>query len=380
MGYKQKLKIAQVVSLFNATPPVDYGGTELVVSNLTEELIARGHDVDLYASEDSKTKASLKSITSSLRNRFVKGMIDSDYLFKIELLNSVNAIKSNKKYDLIHLHSQFFPSISSLFLQNKILLTPHSYPDALTSRILRASGTNICSISKNYQKILPDLKYRGFVYNGIEISDCDVLKYRDEYIALGRLSKKKGLYEALSSCEKAGVRMSLSAPLPKKGDKDSWFIDKSYYDKYIHSYRRNKLLNIVDEISGNKKKSFYRSKAFLNPILWEEPFGLVMTEAMSYGTPVISFARGAAPEIIEDGKTGFLVNSSMKEKRGNWIIKKVGILGLVEAIKKVESMSNDAYLKMRKQSRQRVERKFTIDKMVDGYEEIYRRIIGSRKK
>ena len=126
--------------------------------------------------------------------------------------------------------------------------------------------------------------------------------------------------------------------------------------------------------------SYYQNaKLFLFPIEWEEPFGLVMIEAMAAGTPIVAFARGSVPEVIKDGETGFIVNSSDEDKRGDWIVKKVGIDGLCEAVERIYSMPKDHYRQMRKNCRGHVEKFFTIEKMIDNYEMVYKQITNSGK-
>jgi glycosyltransferase involved in cell wall biosynthesis len=118
------------------------------------------------------------------------------------------------------------------------------------------------------------------------------------------------------------------------------------------------------------------SRLTLFPIQWEEPFGLVMTESMATGTPVIAFARGSVPEVMKDGETGFIINPSDNDIRGNWLIKKTGVEGLIEAINKIYDMPANEYLKMRKNCRKHVEQKFSMEKMVDSYEDVYKKILG----
>jgi glycosyltransferase involved in cell wall biosynthesis len=151
---------------------------------------------------------------------------------------------------------------------------------------------------------------------------------------------------------------------------------QTFFDREIKPYLSNDI--IFEEHKGQERKLelYQNAKAFLFPIQWEEPFGLVLTEAMACGTPVIAFARGAIPEIVADGVTGFVVNPSEEDKRGDFIIKKTGIEGLVEAIQRLNSLPQEEYIKMRQASRKRVEDNFTIEKTVEGYENEYKKILG----
>ena len=144
-----------------------------------------------------------------------------------------------------------------------------------------------------------------------------------------------------------------------------------------------KILNFITKLSVKQKIniSYYQdTKILVNPIRGEESFGLVMAEAMSCGTPVVAFAKGSVPEIIKDGITGYIINYSPKDIRGNFIIKKTGEEGIVEAVKRIYQLSKDDYEKMRKNCRKHVEENFTIKKMVDNYEKVYKKVINDCKK
>jgi len=189
-----------------------------------------------------------------------------------------------------------------------------------------------------------------------------------------RLKKIKGVEEAINVALKTKRRLKLSGDI--RGSEKEYFYHtiKPLIDK------SQGLVKFLHFVNHSMIPYFFASgKLFIFPIQWEEPFGLVMIEAMATGTPVVAFARGSVPEVIKDGETGFIVNPSDDDIRGNFIIKKTGIEGLCEAVEKIYSMPEDQYRKMRKACREHVEKNFTVEKMVDAYEKVYEEIISQRK-
>jgi len=190
---------------------------------------------------------------------------------------------------------------------------------------------------------------------------------------LGEMVERKGVREAILAAKKNKLKLVIAGRIPLETNQ---LKDYSFFQKYVKPELNRGYIKYEGEVASEKASELYgNAKATLFPIRWEEPFGLVMTESMSCGTPIIAFARGSVPEIIKDGETGFIVNSSRKDTRGNWIIKKTGLAGMIEAINKIYDMSTDDYLEMRKNCRKHIEKNFTLEKMVDGYEKVYRKIL-----
>lgn len=227
--------------------------------------------------------------------------------------------------------------------------------------------TYLVNISNFSSTPFSNYENRETVYNGIDLNLFPFQTSSNSYFGwLGRIAPAKGLKEALLATKKANVEFIASGP------KDF----AEYYQKDIEPLLDDKR-KLIDPLGLKTKGKFLSdAKAVLLPIQWEEPFGLVAIEAMACGTPVLTFAKGALPEIIVDGVTGFIVNPSEEDKRGDFIIKKTGIEGLVEAIQKLNSLSQEEYIKMRQACRKRVEENFSVEKMTEGYEKVYRKILN----
>jgi glycosyltransferase involved in cell wall biosynthesis len=215
------------------------------------------------------------------------------------------------------------------------------------------------------------------VHNGISTKIFRFNKKGSEIMLFsGRLKKIKGLMDAIDVSLKAGKKMK--------------FVGSVSMDESDRNYLNN---NVMPKINRNKRLIKYRgfiprdkignfygcSKLTLFPIKWEEPFGLVMIESMATGTPVVGFARGSVKEVIKDGETGFIINPSDDDIRGNWIIKKTGIEGMVEAVKRIYSMPEEEYSDMRRNCRKHVEENFSIEHMVDEYEKAYKKILSKKR-
>lgn len=212
------------------------------------------------------------------------------------------------------------------------------------------------------------------IYNGIDATRNTPLfttSNTEGGLWLGRISEKhnKGIKEAIQSTNMSHKKLSCFVTID----------DTGYYQKEVVPQCNDNITISDAVISFEEKIAQYQKAAyFLYPIMWEEPFGLVLTEAMACGTPVIAYAKGAVPEIVKDGETGYIVNSSPSDIRGDYIIKKTGIEGLSEAIERISSLSPQEYMTMRKNSRSLVEEKFTIEKMVDQYEALYQDILQKK--
>lgn len=358
---KRKLKIAQVAPPWVSIPPKKYGGTETVISNLTEELVRRGHEVTLFASGDSTTKARLVSA-------FPKALYDSGVPWTngfYPLYHAVTAFERADEFDIIHDHFQFFGLCFSAFTKTPVVSTHHgdfetAEKDTAKYQILKKFRDNFfVSISDSQRKYSSiGLNFIATVYNGIDLKEFKFSDKSDNYLVwLGRITEKKGILIAIEAAKKAGLPLKIAAKVDINNPPDVEF-----FEKKVKPLIDGKSVYYLGEADFIQRNDLLRNAlALLNPIQWNEPFGLVMPEAMACGTPVIAFDRGAIREIVKDGQNGFIVEPLNKNKE-------INTDGLVEAIGNIGKIS-------RKECRKTVEENFTVKIMADKYEEVYYRIL-----
>jgi glycosyltransferase involved in cell wall biosynthesis len=294
------MRIAQVSPLYEAVPPRLYGGTERVVYSLTEELVAMGHDVTLFASGDSITSATL----APMRKEALR--LDPSVVDPIALhLRMVELIYRRKdEFDFIHFHTDYFPL--SLFSRQNVpfLTTLHGRLDI--ADFIEVYGTfrdcPFVSISDNQRVPIPHLNWVRTVHHGMPADLLTPQPVKRDYVAfLGRISPEKGVDKAIRIAGRAGMKLKIAAKVDNA--------DKQYYDREIRPLiEANPFVEFIGEINDRQKPEFLSgARALLFPIDWPEPFGLVMIEAMACGTPVIAFPAGSVPEVIDDGVSGFIV-------------------------------------------------------------------------
>jgi glycosyltransferase involved in cell wall biosynthesis len=319
------MKIAQIAPIIETVPPEKYGGTERVISTLTEELVKRGHDVTLFASGDSKTSAKLFSVFhTALR----KANIENVYGHNIwSLLNVGIAYQMQDQFDIIHDHnSQNNPVSLPLANISKVpvVMTLHG---PLTNGYSKAfefyKKPHLVTISKRQREPAPHLNYIGNVYHGLEMSTYPFSENNDGYLLfVGRVQitkgiDEKGLNHAIDIAERTNMPLIIAATM---GDKSQENYD--YFREKIKPRLSDKIkwIGEVDEVTRNKLMS--RAYALIHSINFPEPFGLSLIEAMACGCPVIAFDKGSIPEIIQDNKTGYVVkNADEAVKRINDIPK-----------------------------------------------------------
>ena len=343
------MKIAQVSPLIEAVPPKLYGGTERVVSNLCEELVAMGHDVTLFASGDSVTSARLAAACPTAL-RLDKSMTDhvAPHISMLEALACVA-----DEFDVVHLHVDYLGYPILRRLDVPFLSTLHGRLDLPELRPLYEiyRDVPVVSISASQREPLPHANYIGTVYHGLPLRMLSPGRGDGGYLAfLGRVSPEKGLDAAIRIAGRTGLPLKVAAKIDRA--------DRAYYEEVIEPMLGSADVSFVGEIGDDRKSEFLGgAAALLFPIAWREPFGLVMIEAMACGTPVIATPMGSVPEIIEDGVTGFIVSDEDEA---------------VAAAKDLHSLD-------RARVRREFERRFTSRRMAEDYLDLYRRVIAQKR-
>ncbi len=339
------MRIAQVAPLYESVPPKLYGGTERVVSYLTEELVRQGHQVTLFASGDSLTEAELVPVCEQSL-RLAPGCVDT-LAHHVMLVERVLDEKNN--FDLIHLHIDYLHYPRSRSADVATLTTLHGRLDIpdLVPLYRRFRDVAVVSISESQREPLPWLNWQATVYHGLPVESLEFRPTPGEYLAfLGRISPEKGLDVAIAIARRAGVELKIAAKIDR--------VDQAYFDTVIKPLLDGPGVEFVGEIGHADKSEFLGgAMALLTPVQWPEPFGLVMIEAMACGTPVIGFPRGSVPEIVEDGVSGFIVR---------------GVQEAARVVKAVPALS-------RRRCREYFERRFSATRMCEDYLTVYDRLL-----
>jgi glycosyltransferase involved in cell wall biosynthesis len=294
------MRIAQVAPLAEAVPPKLYGGTERVVSWLTEELLALGHDVSLFASGDSITGATLVPVVPRAL-RLEKPRPDPFPAYAV-LLDELT--KAASTFDVVHCHIDWLhlPLLTRLGVPH--LTTIHNRLDTpdLPRVISHFPEAPLVSISDHHRTPLPSANWLGTVYHGLPADSLSPSYERGQYLAfLGRLTPEKGPEVAIRLARATGYPLRMAAKIPRQ--------ETRYFKERLQPIIDGQCIRLVGEVNEAGKGDLLRgAAALLFPIDWPEPFGLVMIEAMACGTPVIAFRRGSVPEVIDDGVTGFIVD------------------------------------------------------------------------
>jgi glycosyltransferase involved in cell wall biosynthesis len=341
------MRIAQVAPLIESVPPKLYGGTERIVSYLTEELVRMGHDVTLFASGDSLTAARLHA-TAPRALRLDPGVKDQ-LPYMVLQLEAVR--RAADEFDLIHFHGDLihFPLVRAL-LEDKAVSTLHGRLDTAEYRNFFAEyrDSPLISISDHQRLPIKQALWAGTVYHGLPASVCPFQPApRDDYLAfLGRMSPEKRPDRAIQIARRAGLPLRIAAKVDAA--------DRAYFERVIEPLLDGPGVEFVGEIGERDKCDFLgNARALLFPIDWPEPFGLVMIEAMSCGTPCIGWRAGSVPEIIDEGVTGFIVDD---------------LDAAVEAALRSDQLDRAAV-------RRRFEQRFTAERMARDYLQIYRRLV-----
>ena len=346
------MKIAQIAPLAESVPPKLYGGTERIVSYLTEELVAEGHDVTLFASGDSVTRARL--ISSSDVALRLNPAVRDHLPHQVVMLEEIR--RRAHEFDVLHFHIDLlhFPMIREF--ADRTVTTLHGRLDLPDLKPFYQAFPDIplVSISNDQRRPMPPVNWSGTVYHGLPV---DLLPFTEKpngnYLAfLGRISPEKRPDRAIEIAAKVGMPLKIAAKVDNA--------DKAYWETVIEPMvKSHPNVKFIGEINEHQKADFLgNASALLFPIDWPEPFGLVMIEAMACGTPVIAFGCGSAPEVIDNGISGILVDS------------------VTEAVENVEwALRMD-----RKKVRTTFEERFSAQRMAQDYLDIYRNLPGVRTK
>jgi glycosyltransferase involved in cell wall biosynthesis len=341
------MKIAQIAPLWEQVPPTTYGGTELVVSRLTDELVRRGHDVTLFASGDSKTLARLEAGSPhALRlDKSIKEPVMYD------ILHASQAYERAAEFDIIHSHIGVWSLPWASTVSTPTVHTLHGIFTRDNSKLFRRYHTQSYISISDAQRLL-NINYVGTVYNGIDVSAFPFFdKPQDPpYLAfLGRFSPEKGPQHAINIAKQTGWHLKMAGKVD--------VVDKKFFEEEIAPHIDGKQIEFLGEVNHNQKAELLGNAAItLFPITWCEPFGLVMAESMVTGTPVIAMNMGSVSEVIAHGKTGFVCQS----------------------YEDMAAMIPKALELNRQVCREHVESQFSVTQMVDGYEAIYEKIVGDR--
>jgi glycosyltransferase involved in cell wall biosynthesis len=295
------MRIAQIAPLAEAVPPHLYGGTERVVSWLTEELVKEGHDVTLFAAEGSKTSARL--IDECGKGLRLQGINDHT-ASNIVMLDRVR--RQADQFDIIHCHIDILQYSLFANISHKLITTLHGRLDVPDYWPIYKAYPRmpLISISDSQREPMPaGLNWLATVYHGMPQSICPFHSAGSDYLAfLGRISPEKRPDRAIEIAKRAGIKLKIAAKVDKA--------DRGYFNEVIKPMLDHPLIEFIGEINDSQKSDFLGcALALLFPIDWMEPFGLVMIEAMSAGTPVIAWRNGSVPEIIEDDINGLIVDS-----------------------------------------------------------------------
>ena len=339
------MRIAQVAPLFESVPPKYYGGTERVVSFLTEELVRQGHEVTLFASGDSVTRAHL--VAACRRSlRLDKHCVDQ---LSHQVLMLEHVFQRAAEFDVIHFHVDYLHFPLSRRQQITHVTTLHGRLDIpdLVPLYLEYQDMPLVSISYGQREPLHWANWLATVYHGLPAEMYQFREQPGDYLAfLGRISPEKRVDRAIE------IAKRVRRPVKIAGKVDR--VDQDYFESVVEPLLRDPLVEFVGEIGDGEKEEFLgHAYALLFPIDWPEPFGLVMIEAMACGTPVIAYRSGAVPEVIEEGHTGFIVE---------------GLEDAVEAVRRVPELS-------RRRCREVFEQRFTAARMAHDYIEVYYRLI-----
>jgi glycosyltransferase involved in cell wall biosynthesis len=336
------MRIAQIAPLTEAVPPKLYGGTERVIHWLTEELVALGHEVTLFASGDSCTSAKL--VAGWPRALRLDGAVRDANALHLAMLENVR--RNAADFDFLHFHLDYYPFSLFSRQQTPFLTTLHGRLDLPELQpVFSTFGTvPVVSISNSQRRPIPQAHWVRTIHHGLPEKLLTPSATRPSYLAfLGRIAPEKAVDRAIHIARQCGIPLKIAAKVDR--------VDIEYYEQKIRPLIAPPHVEYIGEISDGQKSEFLGgAHALLATIDWPEPFGLVMIEAMACGTPVIAFNRGSVPEVVDDGVTGFIVEDEL------------GAIGAVQRLAEID----------RAGVRRHFEQRFTARRMAQDYLGVYR--------
>jgi glycosyltransferase involved in cell wall biosynthesis len=342
------MRIAQLAPPWITVPPAGYGGTEWVVQQLCDGLTARGHEVRLYATGDSHTAAELCAL-------FPREMPDRIGVTPFDARHTSYAFADIEQsgFDLVHDHSGFIAVAFSRYLATPMVHTVHCAFDAFTLGFYEQFATEVGYICiSEYQRSMapPGMDWAGLAYNAIEVDQWPYTTAKDDYLlAFGRVCEAKGFHHSIAAAKRLGRRLIMAGVLQEPY--------RAYFEEMVAPHIDGDQIVYEGEVGDERKRELFAgANAFLFPITWPEPFGLVMIEAMACGTPVVAMRQGSVPEVVDDGTTGFVVDPDDLDA----FVTAVGRVGEIDPAV----------------CRRTVEERYTVERMVADYEAIYRRYLG----
>jgi glycosyltransferase involved in cell wall biosynthesis len=339
--YFERMKVAMLSPIAWRTPPEKYGPWEQVASNLTEGLVEKGIEVTLFATGNSMTKGKLESVAAS--GYAENPQIDPKVW---ESLHISNLMEQAHQFDLIHNHFDFLPLTYSGLIKTPMVTTIHGFSSARILPVYQRYNDRCHYVSISNSDRSPLLRYIATVYNGLDPAQFTLREDHDDYLLyLGRIHHDKGAYEAIRIARKSGRRLLIAGIVQ----------DRTYFSEKVEPYLDGEQIVFLGSVGPQKRDELLGGAfALLHPVNFEEPFGLSVAEAMFCGTPVLAFNRGSMPELIEDGRTGFLADA---------------VEEAAELLAQVPSIN-------RRYCRERAEKNFSLEKMSADYLEVYRKILG----
>lgn len=345
------MRIAMIAPLAERVPPKKYGGSERVIYYLTEELVKRGHDVTLFASGDSQTSAKLESVfPTSLRDAKAKDVYG---LNEWNFLNFGRAYSMQDQFDIIHDHNYAISMPTANLSKTPVVMTVHStFYEGNINLFKNFKNVNPVAISHSHAALAGDVNILGTVYNGLVMDHYPFSNTNEGYLLyVGRMNPEKGVHHAIEVAETLNLPLLIAARIREDGGEG----ERAYFEKQIQPHLTDKIryLGEVDEQERNELMK--KALCLVHPTVYQEPFGLTLIEAMACGVPVVAFDRGSIPEIVENGKTGFVVKNVEQ------------MVAAIANIGKIDREYCRAYALAN----------FNASRMADGYEDMYQRALNN---
>lgn len=353
----KKLRIGQISPLNIAIPPRKYGGTERVIYSLCEELPRRGHEVFLFGTKEDKTSARLIPILP--KGLWSLPATSERTPYYTYAMSRIAQEARRLKLDILHDHlGPLALSLHGIADNIPIIHTLHVPTNADRARVYKLMGIPLVSISHNQRIPFSRLNYVATIYNGVDTEKFAFNGSPQNYLLwvgeLTTVKRKKGILEAIAVAKKTKMRLIVAGKIPSVQQKEDFAVFKTRIEP---EFKKKDIIYVGETAQKQLIALYQNAYVLLFPIQWEEPFGLVMIEAMACGTPVIAFRRGSVPEIIVDKKTGFIVET---------------VAEMAKAVQKIDQIDRNAV-------RNHVERNFSKERMVDGYEKLYYELCQKQK-